>query len=49
MAIAQAVHDGTQADTVNGAQSYYSGNNPPIWAAKMTKVCEVGDFSFFRV
>lgn|SRR5487761_13776 len=51
-AIAAAVHDGTQPDTVSGAQSYYDRSldaNPPAWRDTMTWVCDVDSFHFYRV
>jgi len=52
--IAQAIHDGTQSDTVDGAQSYFDKSmdaNPPEWATdgSMTHVCDAGSFHFYKV
>ena len=49
LAIAQTVHDGTQADTINGADSYHDTSiAPPEWASKMVKMATIGSFIFYR-
>ena len=49
--IAQSIWDGTQSDTIQGAQSYFDrslDSNPPQWANTQTHICDVGDFHFYR-
>ena len=47
--IAESVWNGSQADTVNGAESYYDLSIPePEWAKEMTFTVRVEDFKFFK-
>lgn len=53
LAIAAAIHDGTQTDTADGADSYFDRSedeNPPSWATDGSKVFvkDAGDFHFYR-
>lgn len=49
VAITAKIRAGEYPDTVDGAQSYYSGLQVPGWAAAQTHVIDVGAFKFFRV
>lgn len=51
LAIAAAVHDGEQPDTVDGADSYFDNSldrNPPSWASSKTFVKDAGAFHFYK-